>query len=93
MSARSERVKCTDFHPTEPWILAALYSGHIFIWNYVTQTMIKSIEVCELPVRTAKFIPSKQWIICGADDMQIRIYNYNTMERLKTFEGHTDYIR
>ena len=93
LSARSERVKCCDFHTTEPWILASLYSGHLFIWNYVSQSMVKSIEVCDLPVRAAKFIPSKQWIVCGSDDMQIRVYNYNTMERLRTFEAHTDYIR
>jgi len=31
LSARSERVKSVDFHPNEPWILAALYSGHVFM--------------------------------------------------------------
>lgn len=93
LTARSERVKCCDFHPTEPWILSALYSGHIFLWNFQTQTLVKSIEVCDLPVRTAKFIPSKQWIVCGSDDMQLRVYNVNTLERLKQFEAHTDYIR
>lgn len=92
-SARSERVKCVDFHPREPWILCALYSGHIFIWNYQTQALVKSLEVCELPVRCAKFVPSQNWIVCGADDLQIRVYNYNTMERIKTFEAHADYIR
>ena len=24
---RSERVKCVDIHPTEPWLLANLYNG------------------------------------------------------------------
>lgn len=93
LSATSDRVKSVDIHPTEPWVLAALYSGHLFIWNYTNNTLVKSIEVCELPVRTAKFVPRKQWIICGADDMQIRIYNYNTTERIKSFEAHSDYIR
>lgn len=93
LSAKSERVKSVDFHPEEPWILSALYSGYIFIWNYSTQTMVKSLEVCNLPVRIAKFIPSKNWIVCGADDMQVRVYNYNTMERVRIFEAHTDYIR
>jgi coatomer subunit beta' len=35
--ARSERVKGIDFHPTEPWILTTLYSGHVYIWSYETQ--------------------------------------------------------
>lgn len=82
-----------DFHPEEPWILSALYSGHIFIWNYNTRNLLKSFEVCTLPLRCAKFVPHKQWIIVGSDDNNIRVYNYNTLERVAQFEAHTDYIR
>ncbi|OAY67498.1 Coatomer subunit beta'-1 [Ananas comosus] len=57
------------------------------------QTMVKSFEVTELPVRSAKFIARKQWVVAGADDMFIRVYNYNTMDKIKVFEAHTDYIR
>ncbi|XP_047950692.1 coatomer subunit beta'-2 [Salvia hispanica] len=93
LAQRSERVKSVDLHPTEPWILASLYSGIVCIWNYQTQTMVKSFEVTELPVRSAKFIARKQWVVAGADDMFIRVYNYNTMDKVKVFEAHTDYIR
>ncbi|XP_009388663.1 coatomer subunit beta'-1 isoform X1 [Musa acuminata AAA Group] len=93
LAQRSERVKSVDLHPTEPWILASLYSGSVCIWNYQTQTMVKSFEVTELPVRSAKFIARKQWVVAGADDMFIRVYNYNTMDKIKVFEAHTDYIR
>uniref|UniRef100_A0A3Q7FWP9 Coatomer subunit beta' n=1 Tax=Solanum lycopersicum TaxID=4081 RepID=A0A3Q7FWP9_SOLLC len=93
LAQRSERVKCVDLHPTEPWILTSLYSGTVCIWNYQTQTMVKSFEVTELPVRSAKFIARKQWVVAGADDMYIRVYNYNTMDKVKVFEAHTDYIR
>ncbi len=55
--------------------------------------MVKSFEVTDLPVRTAKFVPRKQWVVCGADDMFVRVYNYNTMDKVKQFEAHTDYIR
>ncbi|CAN6997832.1 unnamed protein product, partial [Brassica rapa subsp. trilocularis] len=90
---RSERVKCVDLHPTEPWILASLYSGTLCIWNYQTQVMAKSFLVTDLPVRSAKFIARKQWVVAGADDMYIRVYNYNTMDKVKVFEAHSDYIR
>ena len=93
LNARSERVKSVDFHPTEPWILSALYSGHLYIWNYQTKNMVKSIEVSNYPIRCARFIPRKEWIICGSDDLNIRVYNYNTLERVAQFEAHTDYIR
>ncbi|XP_050383784.1 coatomer subunit beta'-1-like [Argentina anserina] len=89
----SERVKSVDLHPTEPWMLASLYSGTICIWNYQSQTMEKTIKVTESPVRSVKFVASKHWIITGADDKFIRIYNYDTMEKIKEYEAHTDFIR
>ncbi|XP_047310401.1 coatomer subunit beta'-1 isoform X2 [Impatiens glandulifera] len=93
LAQRSERVKSVDLHPTEPWILASLYTGTVCIWDYQSQTMVKSFEATELPVRSAKFIARKQWVVAGADDMLIRVYNYNTMDKVKVFEAHTDYIR
>ncbi|KXZ50636.1 hypothetical protein GPECTOR_15g320 [Gonium pectorale] len=56
-------------------------------------TLVKSFEVTELPVRSAKFVARKQWVLTGSDDMFIRVYNYNTMDKVKTFEAHSDYIR
>ncbi|XP_054781260.1 coatomer subunit beta'-2-like [Prosopis cineraria] len=93
LAQRSERVKSVDLHPREPWILASLYSGTVCIYDYQSQTMAKSFEVTELPVRSAKFIARRQWVVAGADDMFIRVYNYNTMDKVKVFEAHTDYIR
>eukprot|EP00913_Durusdinium_trenchii_P032508 g30434.t1 len=87
LSARSDRVKCVDFHPTEPWTLSALYSGNIFIWDYNTQTLVKQFEVCNLPVRCAKFVTRKQWIATASDDMHIRVFNYNSLEKAHEFEA------
>ena len=63
------------------------------IWNFETQTEVKSITVTETPVRTGKFIPRKNWIIVGSDDFRIRVFNYNTGEKVADFEAHPDYIR
>lgn len=93
LSARSDRVKSVDLHPTEPWMLASLYNGNVHIWNFESQQLIKSFEVCDLPVRNAKFVPRKNWILTGSDDMHVRCYNYNTLERVHQFEAHSDYIR
>jgi coatomer subunit beta' len=38
-----------DFHPSEPWVLVALYNGVVNIWNYQTQALVKTIEVCDSP--------------------------------------------
>ena len=74
-------------------MLAALYSGNVFIWDYSNNTMIKSFETGTNPVRCAKFIMRKQWIIACTDDMNMRVYNYNTMEKVRQWEAHADYIR
>ena len=76
LSARSDRVKSVDLHPTEPWILVSLYNGHVNIWSYESGTgevksPIKTIEVCDLPVRAAVFIARKHWIVTGSDDMKV----------------------
>ncbi|KAJ0082359.1 hypothetical protein Patl1_09575 [Pistacia atlantica] len=33
--------------------------------------MAKSIEVTELPARSAKFVARKQWVVAGADDIDL----------------------
>ncbi|CAF4106707.1 unnamed protein product [Rotaria sp. Silwood2] len=93
LSFRSDRVKCVDIHPNELWILATLYNGHVHIYNYDTQKLIKTFEICDVPVRTGKFVARKNWIITASDDMFVRIHDYNTLERVHQFEAHSDYIR
>lgn len=74
-------------------MLASMYDGRVFIYNYETGAVVKTFEVTDQPVRCGAFVARKQWIIVGADDMYIRCYNYNTMEKVKIFEAHVDYIR
>ncbi|RVE64372.1 hypothetical protein OJAV_G00125350 [Oryzias javanicus] len=93
LTARSERVKSVDLHSTEPWMLVSLYNGTVVVWNHETQLVVKTFEVCDLPVRVAKFVARKHWIVVGADDMLVRVFNYYTLEKVNTFEAHSDYIR
>ncbi|KAJ1658998.1 Coatomer subunit beta' [Dispira simplex] len=93
LSRTKDRVKCVDLHPTEPWILASLYNGNVFIWNYETSALVKTFEVTQQPVRTAKFIARKNWFVTGSDDLMIRVFNYNTHEKVAEFDAHQDYIR
>jgi hypothetical protein len=46
--ARCERVKSVDFHPTEPWLLAGLYNGNVFIWNHETEVRLSRASLCWL---------------------------------------------
>jgi coatomer subunit beta' len=92
-STRCDRVKAVDIHPDEPWVLAALYSGQVVIWDHETAAQVKSFQLTELPVRCAKFVVRQQWFVASSDDMVVRCFNYNTMEKVAEFEAHADYIR
>lgn len=74
-------------------MLTTLYNGKAEIWSYETNTLVKSFDVTNVPVRAGRFIARKNWIIVGADDFQVRVYNYNTGEKVAQFEAHPDYIR
>ncbi|PFH35779.1 putative COPI protein [Besnoitia besnoiti] len=92
--SRSERVKAVDFHPTEPFLLSALYDGRLQIHDYTTHALVKEIDASPLPLRTAKFIVKRQWMICGGDDCALRVFNIHTLEKVKEISNaHGDYIR
>ncbi|XP_012937820.1 coatomer subunit beta' [Aplysia californica] len=93
LTAKSERVKCVELHPTEPWLLASLYTGKVYIWNTDSKKVIRNFEVCDVPVRAAKFVPRKNWIVTASDDTAVRVFNYNTWECVHEFQAHADYIR
>jgi coatomer subunit beta' len=56
---RSERVKYVDLHPTLPWVIISLYAGSVVIYDYDTQSPVRTLEITNSPVRCAKFIPRK----------------------------------
>lgn len=68
-------------------------TGNVTIWSYETQSIVKTFEVTDVPVRAGRFIARKNWFVVGSDDFQVRIYNYNTSEKVMAFEAHPDYIR
>jgi WD40 repeat protein len=82
---QSERVKGIDIHPTEPYILTTLYSGHAQIWSYATQQIIKTFELCDVPVRAGRFIARKSWIVCGSDDFQL-----STLHQVSNMARHCE---
>lgn len=94
LHTRSDRVKSVDFHSSLPWLLVALYSGHLVIYNWDEQSTVRTIEASpNTAIRCARFIDRKQWVVCGSDDMCLRVFNYNSLEKVKHFEAHVDFIR
>jgi hypothetical protein len=40
-------------------------AGHVHIWSYITQSIVKSFELTDVPVRAGRFIARKNWIVAG----------------------------
>ena len=87
LQARSERVKHVDFHGDQPWLLTALYSGNLSIWDLESQSLIKQVEVSNTPVRSARFIARHQLVIAGSDDCALRLYNVFTMDKTSQIDN------
>ena len=34
--------------------------------DFILQTLVKSFEVCDLPVRAARFVTRKNWVVAGS---------------------------
>ena len=41
-------------------------AGHVHIWSYITQSIVKTFELTDVPVRAGRFIARKNWIVAGA---------------------------
>jgi hypothetical protein len=39
--------------------------GHVHIWSYVSQSIVKTFELTDVPVRAGRFIARKNWIVAG----------------------------
>uniref|UniRef100_A0A8D2ZTZ4 Beta'-coat protein n=1 Tax=Scophthalmus maximus TaxID=52904 RepID=A0A8D2ZTZ4_SCOMX len=77
LTARSDRVKSVDLHPTEPWMLASLYNGSVCVWNHETQLFTN----VRMP-----------FCVCS-DDMLIKLWDWEKKWSCsQVFEGHTHYV-
>jgi hypothetical protein len=42
-------------------------AGHVHIWSYITQSIVKTFELTDVPVRAGRFVARKNWIVAGGD--------------------------
>ena len=91
--AKSNRVKGLAFHPTMPWILSALHSGTIQLWDYQLGALLDKFEEHEGPVRGMSFHLNQPLFVSGGDDYKVKVWNYKLKRCLFTLLGHLDYIR
>ncbi|PHH68455.1 hypothetical protein CDD82_545 [Ophiocordyceps australis] len=91
--SKSSRAKGIAFHPKRPWILVALHSSTIQLWDYRMGTLIDRFEEHDGPVRGVDFHPTQPLFVSGGDDYKVKVWSYQTRRCLFTLNGHLDYVR
>lgn len=91
--SKSSRAKGIAFHPKRPWILVALHSSTIQLWDYRMGTLIDRFEEHDGPVRGIDFHKTQPLFVSGGDDYKIKVWSYQTRRCLFTLSGHLDYVR
>ena len=81
------------YKSSEPLTIISL-SGHLNIWNYETQTIVKTIEATsnDLPIRTARFIERKSWVVCGTSKTLYVLNSLLWSWREKYFKSTLQYV-
>lgn len=91
--SKSSRAKGVAFHPKRPWVLVALHSSTIQLWDYRMGTLIDRFEDHDGPVRCVDFHPTQPLFVSGSDDYSIKVWSLNTRKCIFTLNGHLDYLR
>jgi hypothetical protein len=55
--------------PDAGLIFRPISNGQVKIWNYETQTDLKTFEVTDVPVRCVRYIARKNWVCNGTCDV------------------------
>lgn len=91
--SKSSRAKGVAFHPKRPWVLVALHSSTIQLWDYRMGTLIDRFEDHDGPVRCVAFHPTQPLFVSGSDDYTVKVWSLNTRKCIFTLSGHLDYVR
>lgn len=87
-----EKSKTVSLHPSLNLFLTGQYNGRVLIFNYEKQTLVKSFDVSQKPLRHCSWISEQEFITCG-DDMFVRIFDFQTEQKKVQFQAHEDFIR
>ncbi|GAV50250.1 hypothetical protein ZYGR_0U01060 [Zygosaccharomyces rouxii] len=91
--SKSTRAKGIAFHSSRPWVLVALFSSTIQLWDYRMGTLLHRYEDHEGPVRAVDFHPTQPLFVSAGDDYNIKVWSLDTNKCLYTLTGHLDYVR
>lgn len=87
-----DKVKSLSIHPDKPLLATAHYNGKLSVFNYDTQSIVKTLDVSEKPLRCVIWAPGDRLFTAG-DDLKIKGFNFHTTDKICEFEAHKDFLR
>lgn len=87
-----DKVKSLSIHPDKPLLAAAHYNGKLSVFNYDSQSLVKTLDISEKPLRCVIWAPNDRLFTAG-DDLKIKGFSFHTTEKICEFEGHKDFLR
>lgn len=91
--SRSSRAKAVALHPTRAWVVVALYSSTIQLWDYRMGAIIGRLEGHRGPVRGLDVHPTQDLLVSCGDDQLVRVWSLTEQRLLYSLSGHLDYVR
>jgi len=88
-----KRVKAVCFHSEMSWVIVALHSGVVQIWDYDYAVMCDEYNAHSGPCRTVDFHQNQPLFCTGGDDHLVKVFNYKKKQLLFELSGHLDYVR
>jgi centriolar protein POC1 len=76
-----------------PLLFAGLRSGEVLVFDFLKQTIIKSLRYHRAPVFDIKSVKSKNELLIASEDGQVSIWNMETLEFIHAIKVSDDTIR
>ena len=92
---QTSRVKCLDFHKTQPLLLVALYNGDALIVDVNRGSIVKTFQVHSgVPLRAGRWIPHNGNFVVGGDNRSLLFYSPTKGKLLFDIsDAHEGYVR
>lgn len=92
-TVRTSRIKATDFHYQQPWIIQGMFNGELVLYDWAVGRTLKTISVCSHPIRAVRFVPHTSFLLAGSDDGVLRLYESGSLQKRAEVTAHPDCIR
>ena len=80
------------FSPNSDVLAAALYNGHIILWDVVNQHVIQDVQSSGNQIFSVAFSSDGKQLAVGSVDREVKVWDVQTGKMIRKYEGHTNVV-